>query len=53
MGVHILSDTSANKCKIVGLLPVEHRVVQLKLGHMFNIINVKASAYLRVYVEMA
>ena len=42
----------ANKCKTVGLLPVECRVEQLKLDHMFNIINLKAPEYLRKNVEM-
>ena len=32
----------ANEFKTVGLLPVDCRVEQLKLGHMFNIINLKA-----------
>ena len=34
------------------LLPVECRVEQLKLGHIFNIINLKAPEYLRTNVEM-
>ena len=42
----------ANEFKTVGLLPVECRVEQLKLGHMFNIINLTAPAYLRTNVEM-
>ena len=42
----------ANEFKTVGLLPVECRVEQLKLGHMFNIINLKAPKYLRTNVEM-
>ena len=29
----------ANEFKHVGLLPIEYRVEQLMLGHMFNIIN--------------
>ena len=33
------------------LYSVEYRVEQLKLGHMFNIINVKALEYLRTNVE--
>jgi len=33
------------------LYSVEYRVEQLKLGHMFNIINVKAPEYLRTNVE--
>ena len=35
----------ANEFKTDGLLPVECRVEQLKLGHMFNIINLKAPEY--------
>ena len=31
----------ANEFKHVGLLPIEYRVEQLMLGHMFNIINGK------------
>ena len=42
---------SANEFKTVGLLSVDHRVEQLQLGHMFNIINVKATEYLRTNVE--
>ena len=42
----------ANEFKTVGLLPVECRVEQLKLCHMFNIINLTAPAYLRTNVEM-
>ena len=42
----------ANEFKTVGLLPVEYRVQQLKLGYMFNIINLKAPEYLRTNVEM-
>ena len=42
----------ANEFKTVGLLPFEYRVEQLKLGHMVNIINVKAPEYLRTNVEM-
>ena len=41
-----------NEFKTVGLLPVECRVEQLKVGHMFNIINLKAPEYLRTNVEM-
>ena len=40
----------ANEFKTVGLLAVNYRVEQLKLGHMFNIINVKAPEYLRTNV---
>ena len=36
----------ANEFKHVGLLPIEYRVEQLMLGHMFNIINGNAPAYL-------
>ena len=38
--------------RLLVLLPVECRVEQLKLGHMFNIINLTAPAYLRTNVEM-
>ena len=38
--------------KTDGLLPVYFRVEQLKLGHMFNIVNVNAPEYLRTNVEM-
>ena len=31
-----------NEFKTASLLPVEYRVEQLKRGHMFNIINLKA-----------
>ena len=33
----------ANEFKHVGLLPIEYRVEQLMLGHMFNIINGNAT----------
>ena len=46
------SHVGANEFKTVGLLPVEYRVEQLKLGHMFNIINIKVQEYLRTNVEM-
>ena len=36
----------ANEFKHVGLLPIEYRVEQLMLGHMFNIINGNAPTYL-------
>ena len=36
----------SNEFKLVGLLPIEYRVEQLMLGHMFNIINGKAPTYL-------
>ena len=42
----------ANEFKTVGLLHVECRVEQLKLGHMCNIINLTAPSYLRTNVEM-
>ena len=35
----------ANEFKTVGLLPVEYRVEQLKLGHMVNIINLTAPEF--------
>ena len=41
----------ANEFKAVGLLPVDCRIEQLKVGHMFNIINVQAPEYLRTHVE--
>ena len=42
----------ANELKTVDLPPVECGVEQLKLGHMFNVINLKAPDYLRTNVEM-
>ena len=36
----------------VGLLPIEYRVEQLMLGHMFNIINGNAPAYLISGINM-
>ena len=36
----------SNEFKLVGLLPIEYRVEQLMLGHMFNIINGNAPTYL-------
>ena len=36
----------SNEFKLVGLLPIEYRVEQLMLGHMFNIINGIAPTYL-------
>ena len=42
----------ANEFKTVNLLPLDYRVEQLKLGHVFNIINVQAPEYLRINVEM-
>ena len=47
-----LGPMSEQIIKTVGLLPVEYRVEQLKLGHVFNIINITAPAYLRTNVEM-
>ena len=41
-----------NEFKYVGLLPVEYRVEQLKLGHMYNIINGNAPDYLRANIDM-
>ena len=46
------SHDGANEYKTVGLLPVEYHIEQLQLGHIFNIINVKAPAYLRTNGEM-
>ena len=34
------------------MLPVEDRVAQLKLGHMFNIVNGSAPSYLQNNVQM-
>ena len=42
----------ANEFKHVGLLPIEYRVEQLMLGHMFNIINGNAPAYLISGINM-
>ena len=39
-----------NEFKSVGLLLVEYRVEQLKLGHMYNIINSNAPDYLRTLI---
>ena len=36
----------SNEFKLVGLLPIEYRVEQLMLGHMFKIINGNAPTYL-------
>ena len=41
-----------NEFKTVGLLPVDCRVEQLKLGHLFNIINVQAPEYVRTNGEL-
>ena len=41
-GIHV----GSNEFKLVGLLPIEYRVEQLMLGHMFNIINGNAPTYL-------
>jgi len=35
-----------NEFKMVGILPVQYRVDQLKFGHMFNIINGSAPEYM-------
>ena len=42
----------ANEFKHVGLLPIEYRVEQLMLGHMFNIINGNAPTYLISGINM-
>ena len=42
----------ATELKTVGFLLVDYRVKLLKLGHMFNIINIQAPEYLRTNVEM-
>ena len=42
----------AHEFETVGLLPVDYRVEQLKLGHMFSIINVQAPEYLRTHFGM-
>jgi hypothetical protein len=42
----------ANEFKTVGLIRVDYRVEQLKLGHVFYIINVKAPEYIRTNIEM-
>ena len=42
----------ANEFKHVGLLPIEYRVEQLMLGHMFNSINGNAPAYLISGINM-
>ena len=42
----------ANEFKHVGLLPIEYRVEQLMLGHMFNIINGNAPTYLISGISM-
>ena len=42
----------SNEFKLVGLLPIEFRVEQLMLGHMFNIINGNAPAYLISGINM-
>ena len=42
----------ANAFKHVGLLPIEYRVEQLMLGHMFNIINGNAPTYLISGINM-
>ena len=38
--------------QLVGLLPVDYRVEQLKLGHMYNIINGSAPQYMKCQIEM-
>ena len=42
----------ANEFKHVGLLPIEYRVEQLMLGHMFNIINGNAPTYFIAGIDM-
>ena len=42
----------SNEFKLVGLLPIEYRVEQLMLGHMFNIINGNAPTYLTSGITM-
>ena len=42
----------ANEFKHVGLLPIEYRVEQLMLGHMFNISNGNAPTYLISGIHM-
>ena len=37
---------------LVGILPVDYRVEQLKLGHMFNIMNESAPSYLMENVHL-
>ena len=43
-----------NEFKSVGLLPVEYRVEQLKLGHVYTIINGRSNTkdYLRENIDM-
>jgi len=41
-----------NEFKFVGLLPVENRVEQLKLGHTHNIINGSAPEYMKSQRKM-
>ena len=42
----------ANECNTVGLLATYYRLEQLKLAHMFNIINVQVPEHLRTNAEM-
>ena len=42
----------ANEFKHVGLRPIEYRVEQLMLGHMFNIINGNAPTCLISGIDM-
>ena len=42
----------ANEFKAVDLFPVYYRVEQLKLCHLFNIINIQAPEHLRTNVDM-
>ena len=49
----VTSQTCAyNLWEVVGLLPIEYRVEQLMLGHMFNIINGNAPTYLISGINM-
>lgn len=42
----------AQEFKQVGLLPVAQRVNQLKLNHMYDIVNRTAPGYLLCHIEM-
>ena len=41
------SHVGVDEFKLVGMLPVEYRVKQLKLNHMFNIFNDKSPEYMK------
>ena len=47
-----MATVGANEFKHVGLLPIEYRVEQLMMAHMFNIINGNAPAYLISAINM-